>query len=90
MQVTKQFQVIAKSNNTNSFGLFQMIAVAKDGEAVKTHASYLNVKEEGEIINQTVIFNEEGEKINSYFVGHEMSTNLPKPPKEVLDEIFKS
>ena len=46
----KDFKVMLVSDNTNSFGLYQMVVVAKDGEVYKTCASMYNVKEIGDII----------------------------------------
>ena len=46
----KDFKVMLVSDNTNSFGLYQMVVVAKDGEVYKTCASMYNVKEIGDTI----------------------------------------
>ena len=46
----KDFKVMLVSDNTNSFGLYQMVVVAKDGEVYKTCASMHNVKEIGDTI----------------------------------------
>ena len=87
-KTTKQFKVVAKSVNTNSFGLHQMIVVSTDGIAYKTHASMYNAKEEGEMVTQDLTINDEGKIVSSHFVGHEMTTKLPSVPEEVLKEIF--
>ena len=84
----KLFIVVAKSLNTNSFGLYQMIVMSKDGEVYKTHASMYNAKEEGETIAQTLEFNKEGEIVRKYFVGHEMSTKMEDAPQEIVEEMF--
>lgn len=88
MQGTKEFKVVAKSSNTNSFGLYQMVLVAKDGEAYKTHASMYNAKEQGETVNQKVVFDTEGNLVSSYFVGHEMTSKIADAPQEVIEQYF--
>ena len=46
----QDFKVVMISDNTNSFGLRQMIVVSRSGEVYKTCASSLNVKPVGEIL----------------------------------------
>jgi len=46
----QDFKVVMVSDNTNSFGLRQMVLVARSGEVYKTCASSLNVKTVGEIL----------------------------------------
>jgi hypothetical protein len=75
----KEFIVVAKSLNTNSFGLYQMVVVAEDGTAYKVHASMYNVKEEGEKVYQE----EDG-----LFRGCEMPIQLEDIPSDVLEEIM--
>jgi len=88
--ITKEFKVVAKSKNTNSFGLYQMILVAKDGEAFKSHASQYNVKDKDEIVNATVLINEETGKVTAtYFTGHELTQRIEKAPQEVIEEVWK-
>lgn len=40
----KEFKVVAVSENTNSFGLRQMIVVARDGETYKVEGLNLIIK----------------------------------------------
>ena len=89
MMYQKEFRVLAKSSNTNSFGLYQMILASKDGEAYKTHASMYNVKEFGEVVMQTTKHTDDGKIISSDFIGTEMTTRLPQVPKEVLNELYQ-
>lgn len=86
--LTKEFKVVAVSSNTNSFGLRQMIMVAKDGKAFKGCFSYLNVKEQGEMVNATVILNEDAEEISTSFVGGELVEQLNDAPDEVINEVW--
>jgi hypothetical protein len=75
----KVFKVLAKSLNTNSFGLHRMVLVAEDGTAFEAHASYLNVKEEGESMIQMD---------NGLFNGCEMVNQLDQAPQEAVDLLF--
>lgn len=85
----RDFKVVAKSENTNSFGLYQMVLVSKDGKAFKTCASYMNVKQEGEIVKQHFTFNKEGKEVGHYFPGCELTESIEAPPADVLQEIWK-
>lgn len=75
----KEFKVVAKSTNTNSFGLHQFVVVAPDGQAFRIHGSMYVGKEQGDIVTR-----EDG-----VFRGFEMPEALPKCPEEVVREIFK-
>lgn len=77
---TKEFKVAMKSTNTS--GLFQMIVVAEDGEAYKTHASMYYAKEIGFTLTQV------HDKYGKRFVGHELTTKLPPAPADVVKELF--
>ena len=88
MEHRKKFRVGAKSSNTNSFGLYQLILVSKDGDAYKTHASMYNAKDKGEDMTMVIRTNDEGKVMDSYFEGCEATSKLPRPPKEVINEIF--
>lgn len=85
----KEFRVLAKSSNTNSFGLYQMILASKDGEAYKTHAGSLYAKEFGEVVMQTIKYADDGKVISADFIGTEMTTKLPQAPKGVLNELYQ-
>lgn len=50
---TKEFKVVAVSTNTNSFGLHNVVMVARDGEAWQAGASYLNVPKQGAMVTLT-------------------------------------
>lgn len=88
MQTTKQFKVVAKSLNTNSFGLHQLILVSKDGEAYKSHASIYHAQIEGDTINQVLVVDDQGEIKQRYFRGHELTQKLDNVPSDVLAKIF--
>ena len=74
----KEFKVVAKSSNTNSFGLHQFVVVATDGEAYKLHGSMYVGKEVGDVVQRT----------NGVFRGFEMPEKQEDCPEEVLAEIF--
>ncbi len=76
----KIFKVLAKSLNTNSFGLFRMVLVAEDGEAFEAHANSLNSREEGCVMPR---------RDNGLFYGCEMVNKLEDVPQEVIDLLFK-
>lgn len=89
MKYSQDFKIVAVSSNTNSFGLKQMIMVAKDGTAFKGCFNSLNVKNKGETITaeyNTIHF---GDRVYS-FPGGELVEKLPHvQDKEIINEIFK-
>tara|TARA_Y100000004_G_C8632945_1_gene293685 strand:+ start:123 stop:380 length:258 start_codon:yes stop_codon:yes gene_type:complete len=77
------FKIMAKSENTNSFGLYQMFAISEEGTVYKTHATQYYAKEKGE-----TIFLSKSKGLE-YFQGHEMTEKLPKKaPKEIISEFW--
>ena len=88
--VLNKFRVIAVSENTNSFGLHQFIAVAKSGEAYKLHTGTIYKPKKGQdiTIRQTIL--DDGKITFNEVIGMgiEMPEALPNAPKEVLEEIF--
>jgi len=90
MKTSKEFLVFRKSENTNSFGLFQMYLMAKDGEAYTSCANSLNVKEVGDTVTQTIHIDDNTGKVNGkHFPGHELTEELGKAPKDVIEEVYK-
>lgn len=87
-QLIKEYKVVAKSVNTNSFGLFQMVVLAKDGEAYKVHASMYNVKNEGETVNQMLNL-VGGKLVGSTFEGCEVPEKIEnKVPQHIIDKYW--
>jgi hypothetical protein len=86
---TKEFRVVAVSSNTNSFGLRQMIMVAKDGTVFKGCFNYLNEKKRGEFIEATIILNDAGETISTSFIGGELVEQLPDAPDDVINNLWR-
>jgi hypothetical protein len=74
----KEFKVIAKSSNTNSFGLYQFVVVATDGQAFKLHGSMYVGKETGDTVQQ----------VDGSFIGFEMPEEQERAPEGVIKEIF--
>jgi len=89
----KQFKVVSRSQNTNSFGLYGLILVARDGEAWEVGANHLNVKDKNEFVNQvvTVDVDTNGDKrvVATTFPQFEIPRKLEKCPADVLAEIFQ-
>ena len=86
----KDFKVVAVSLNTNSFGLHNVIMVAKDGEAWQCGASYLNVPKEGATLS--LRFSEKApgvmDKYPQFPFFCEIPERKPDPPKELLTKFF--
>jgi hypothetical protein len=77
-KVVKNFKVVAKSSNTNSFGLHQFVVMATDGEAYKIHGSMYVKKDRGDIVP----------RIDGAFIGFEMPEKLDNAPEEVVKAVF--
>jgi hypothetical protein len=84
-----EFKVISVSENTNSFGLKQMVMVGRKGEAYKGCFNYLNVKKRGEIIHGIVTLNDDAEIKCVEFTGVELVQRIEDAPEDVLKEIWK-
>lgn len=93
-KVPKLFKVVVVSENTNSFGLKQMVLLAKDGEAYKVCANSLNVRKEGDTVVQELTFSEEigqeSKVVNRAFaLNFEIPERLnDKAPQTVIDEVW--
>ena len=90
MRVSTDFKVVAVSENTNSFGLRQMIMVAQDGTTCKACFNYLNVKEKGDTVQglANILY---GKMLSVQFPGGELVELGPeKAPKSVIKEVFNS
>ena len=88
MRTSKVFKVVAVSENTNSFGLQEMVMVAKDGTAFKGCFNSLNVRKQGETITGTVTINESGKEVRTEFVGGELVEKLLSPTLETVNEVW--
>lgn len=88
MKANIEFKVVARSQNTNSFGLRQLVLLAKDGTVCKACFNSLNSREIGQnITGEANILH--GEVLSVYFPGGELPELLPeKAPKKVIKEYF--
>ena len=76
-----QFIVLATSQNTNSFGLFQMIVANRDHDCFVTHASVYYVKPRLSVINRSIKYR--------CFLGHEMTYSAPNLVKaDIIDNAW--
>ena len=75
----KEFLCIQLSENRNSFGLRQMILIARDGTAVKACANDLNVLEEYKTVMSTG---------NLQFANFELVEETESAPQEVVDKLW--
>lgn len=79
--MSKQFKVIAVSENTNSFGLHQMILVAQDGETWKVASNAIRVKEKGDVIIL--------DKSWSH-LGFEIPEQIDDAPNQIIKSVWPS
>lgn len=89
---TTPFKVVAVSANTNSFGLYQCIMIARDGRAYKACASYLNVPKKDSIVNVPAILDASGNptsRFNFAALSFEIPEQIETAPEEVVAEIWK-
>ena len=84
-KINVDFRVFRKSENHNSFGLYQMFVMNKKGIAFKIHGSQYSTKEVGEDV--VAEFDRENETYS--FIGMEMCERLSEDaPQEVIDEVY--
>lgn len=88
MKTGKEFKVVAVSENTNSFGLKQMVMVAKDGSSFRGCFNSLNVKNQGETITGTVTVEDNGKELHTEFIGGELVEKLLAPPLTTINAIW--
>lgn len=85
----KKFVVASVSSNTNSFGLYGVVIVAKDGQTFEVACNRLNVPEKDEIVK--VWLNEKTHNLLQ-IIGHncEIPTRLKDAPKSITSSLFKA
>lgn len=84
-----EFKVLAVSQNTNSFGLKQMIMVGRKGEAYKGCFNCLNVKKQGEVIHGIVTLNEDTAEFKHVeFTGGELVQRVEDVPETILKDVW--
>lgn len=82
----KEFKVVTVSQNTNSFGLYGTILIARDGSAFEIAVSSLEKQPKGKVLNCDII---NGALRNIAGVSYEIPRKLPTAPLEVVTEIWK-
>lgn len=85
MPRTKQFKVVAVSENYNAFGLKGMIVVGKDGSAYSVAASDLNIHKQGDILVVPRI----AKRLAWETLGFEIPTPVENAPPKVVREVWK-
>ena len=77
----KEYKVVTVSSNTNSFGLYGMILIARDGECWEVAANSINVKPKGTVL--TV----QGDHWEAF--GFEIPTRrTPNAPQDAIAQIW--
>ena len=81
----KAFKVGSVSSNTNSFGLYGMILVGRDGEAWQVGANSINVRRKGTVLAISIV----GRRGRDFaHLGFEIPEKLPTTPPGVVDEVW--
>jgi hypothetical protein len=88
--ITVDFKVAVMSVNTNSFGLFRIIVISKDGHALEVLKSQYNKPQVGDILRVKAKVDSDG-NIQSYdlsSLGGECPARLANAPREVVKEVW--
>ena len=86
-KLQKAFKVAAVSSNTNSFGLYGTVLLAKDGEAFEVAVNGVNKKVVGDIVQFPVRNGKTDPEATTHFF-FEIPRILPKAPTKVVDEVW--
>lgn len=89
INATEKFRVIAVSDNTNSFGLRQVIMIARSGAAYKACKTDRFCPKKGDEVNIPVNVLGLHKSYNFAAAGYELPEPLPNAPKDLVNEIFK-
>lgn len=81
----KGWRVLGVSGNTNSFGLYEMFLVAKDGEVWRVLSNALNLKMKGETITADA-----ADGMGWATLGYECPERRTDCPPEIVKEVWKS
>ncbi len=84
--VTRPMKVVTVSQNTNSFGLYGHILMAKDGTAYQIAASMYSKQEKGTVLNAEFV-NWRLDKIPG--VSYEIPQKLMQAPADVIADVWK-
>lgn len=83
--IADNFKVVAQSDNTNSFGLKQYIAMNAEGKVFKACKNPQFLPKNGEKIS--IPFNLETGKHN-FCIGGELSEAMPDAPEYLIQEVW--
>lgn len=86
--ICKPFKVAMVSSNSNSFGLRNMILIAKDGEAWSVCASAMHFREKGTTIHIPLTEWLETQIVSSKYP-FELPNKLPRAPVNVVEEAWE-
>ena len=87
----EKFKVVAVSSNTNNFGLYGIVLIARSGAAYEAGANSLNApKKDADVVLQKLQHKDPDGIEHSGFaeLGFEAPRRLPKPPQKVIEELF--
>ena len=83
-KVYKYFKVVAVSENTNSFGLYGVVLLAKDGVAYQAGHSGFLVPSQGSDVAIEIIKS----GLNWGGAGFEIPEKKPSAPPEVVEQVW--
>lgn len=85
MMTVKEFKVVTVSKNTNSFGLYGVIVMARDGEAWELGKSYFNLPKK----SATVLVPVQPFGLDWNVLGFEIPRKLMRAPKRVAKQVWE-
>ena len=84
---TVKFKVVTISQNRNSFGLYGVIIIDRDGHAWQIGVNYINLPKKGDVVNAWV-----SSKTNDLYriaeISYEIPQQLDKAPPPVVKEVW--
>ena len=89
----KEFKVVSISSNTNSFGLYGVILMGKDGESYQVGSNYFHLPKKGDVLKNNVHYNAETQErllktLSWSLSGFEIPERLPDAPFKVVQEVW--
>lgn len=82
---TKKFKAVLISRNTNAFGLYGVILVAKDGESWEVGSNSLSLPFQGQVLTCKMSTGQP----RMFELGFEIPRRLPDLPEAALAEVWK-
>lgn len=89
----KEFKVVSVSNNINSFGLYGVILMGRDGESYQVGASHIHLPKQGDILKNNVHYNAKTQQrllkeLSWSLSGFEIPERLPDAPFNVVQQVW--